>query len=108
MLGSEALDAYLRLAPNDLLDDLSRDDKAEFQFDPEPVSLQCVKVAPLLKASGFVQSNSEGVRAIKAGSVYFDGERVESFGEYLIRDSAVVRLGKKQKRVLLTGVLEST
>lgn len=59
------------------------------------------KIPALMVAAGLTSSNSEGIRKVKEGAVYINGEKQAGYaGEHDLRKPMVIKLGKKIVRVL--------
>lgn len=105
---SAALERYKELCPNDPLDDLTDEDKADFSFTD--VSLSAVRVdwPTVMVKSGVVESKTAAKRLITAGALHVDGERVEEIRTTEIfgcgqPTSVLVKVGRKMMRLEWTA-----
>lgn len=109
MIGPEAVAAYLKLCPNDTLDDLSEQDLAEFEFNDEPIRLRKLAIQwdRTLVAAGMAPSRAQARRLIQQNAVTIDTIKLTSpvmteiFQPETTQAAFDVRVGKIQKRVLI-------
>ena len=103
--GLEAVAAYQALHPKDQLDDLSEQDKLEFELEPTEVEIRRVplRLDKLMVYAGMTPSNSAARRLLSAGAVDVDEVRTtEPNVVVLVREdtpSFVLRVGRQQKRI---------
>jgi ribosomal protein S4 len=107
--GSEAIAAYQASLPAgvvDPLDDLSEEDKTEFEFATVAIQRLSLRLDRIITQAGMAASNNEARRLLKAGAVDVDGERalVPDFMFLYAPENPtfVLRVGKKQKRIRIT------